>query len=113
MTLLLFFFPCTRRHSTFSRHWSSDVCSSDLTEKPRLQNPALFAVLTLNGSEKTVLVALIAIPWSTQPQIGRASCRERSQYALLCIFLIRHYQRILRRKSYVGLLTPDPDDRPC
>src|SRR5690606_39465843 len=25
-----FFFPSRRRHTTFSRDWSSDVCSSDL-----------------------------------------------------------------------------------
>src|SRR5690606_40079629 len=28
--LLLFFFTSIRRHTTFSRDWSSDVCSSDL-----------------------------------------------------------------------------------
>src|SRR5690606_41046340 len=27
----LFFFSSRRRHATFSRDWSSDVCSSDLT----------------------------------------------------------------------------------
>src|SRR5690606_40955127 len=26
-----FFFSCRRRHTRFSRDWSSDVCSSDLT----------------------------------------------------------------------------------
>src|SRR5690606_40502832 len=28
--LFLFFFSSRRRHTTFSRDWSSDVCSSDL-----------------------------------------------------------------------------------
>src|SRR5690606_40366621 len=28
--LFLFFFSCRRRHTRFSRDWSSDVCSSDL-----------------------------------------------------------------------------------
>src|SRR5690606_40604589 len=28
----LFFFSSRRRHTRFSRDWSSDVCSSDLTE---------------------------------------------------------------------------------
>src|SRR5690606_39998314 len=28
---LLFFFSSRRRHTRFSRDWSSDVCSSDLT----------------------------------------------------------------------------------
>src|SRR5690606_39600711 len=29
--LFLFFFSSRRRHTRFSRDWSSDVCSSDLT----------------------------------------------------------------------------------
>src|SRR5690606_41198731 len=29
---VLFFFSSRRRHTRFSRDWSSDVCSSDLTE---------------------------------------------------------------------------------
>src|SRR5690606_39723572 len=29
----LFFFSSRRRHTRFSRDWSSDVCSSDLREK--------------------------------------------------------------------------------
>src|SRR5690606_39514114 len=29
-----FFFSSRRRHTRFSRDWSSDVCSSDLTEGP-------------------------------------------------------------------------------
>src|SRR5690606_40045947 len=33
--LLIFFFSSRRRHTRFSREWSSDVCSSDLTD-PRL-----------------------------------------------------------------------------
>src|SRR5690606_39776782 len=28
--IFLFFFSSTRRHTSFSRDWSSDVCSSDL-----------------------------------------------------------------------------------
>src|SRR5690606_40672588 len=33
--LFLFFFSSRRRHTRFSRDWSSDVCSSDLVEKTR------------------------------------------------------------------------------
>src|SRR5690606_39556588 len=32
---LLFFFSSRRRHTRFSRDWSSDVCSSDLTPRQR------------------------------------------------------------------------------
>src|SRR5690606_41196426 len=31
--LILFFFSSRRRHTRFSRDWSSDVCSSDLVER--------------------------------------------------------------------------------
>src|SRR5690606_41026945 len=31
LSLLRFFFSSRRRHTRFSRDWSSDVCSSDLT----------------------------------------------------------------------------------
>src|SRR5690606_40711951 len=31
--LCLFFFSSRRRHTRFSRDWSSDVCSSDLTDE--------------------------------------------------------------------------------
>src|SRR5690606_39809596 len=30
---LVLFFSCRRRHTIFSRDWSSDVCSSDLAEE--------------------------------------------------------------------------------
>src|SRR5690606_40137106 len=33
MSLCLFFFSSRRRHTRFSRDWSSDVCSSDLVEQ--------------------------------------------------------------------------------
>src|SRR5690606_40760201 len=32
ITLLVFFFSSRRRHTRFSRDWSSDVCSSDLLQ---------------------------------------------------------------------------------
>src|SRR5690606_7088281 len=32
--LMLFFFSSRRRHTSFSRDWSSDVCSSDLVTWP-------------------------------------------------------------------------------
>src|SRR5690606_40976229 len=33
---LVFFFSSRRRHTRFSRDWSSDVCSSDLVRAPGL-----------------------------------------------------------------------------
>src|SRR5690606_39748784 len=36
IVLILFFFSSRRRHTRFSRDWSSDVCSSDLPFRDRL-----------------------------------------------------------------------------
>src|SRR5690606_39696699 len=93
------FFSSRRRHTRFSRDWSSDVCSSDLhtTEFTTLFH--LFAVslkkdITLafnsfiagfhlycaaNGLTLTSLLHLFAQlhPFGAHGQIGRASCRER------------------------------------
>src|SRR5690606_40754877 len=88
-----FFFSSRRRHTRFSRDWSSDVCSSDLKmgEAPdvllvdyhlhdrldgldtldalRAGHPHLpGALLTADGSDPLKRAAR---------EIGRASCRER------------------------------------
>src|SRR5690606_30702809 len=48
--LMRFFFSSRRRHTSFSRDWSSDVCSSDLVLAelralvPRLRHPVAFPV---------------------------------------------------------------------
>src|SRR5690606_40565969 len=39
--VFLFFFSSRRRHTRFSRDWSSDVCSSDLQQyRPGIDRPA-------------------------------------------------------------------------
>src|SRR5690606_40710685 len=43
----IFFFSSRRRHTRFSRDWSSDVCSSDLPLRFALAKGALDARLTL------------------------------------------------------------------
>src|SRR5690606_39317780 len=93
-----------RRHTRFSRDWSSDVCSSDLHEAKtrvglriralrRRQNMTLVQCSGLTGLDKGYLSRLergekfasvgtlhtlaraLNVPLSDQ--IGRASCRER------------------------------------
>src|SRR5690606_40711413 len=93
--LFFFFFSSRRRHTRFSRDWSSDVCSSDLC-RPRLPirptgvcmsrfilflRSLLFAVLL---TVATVVWALMCFVFAPLPyrqryywKIGRASCRER------------------------------------
>src|SRR5690606_41211027 len=44
--LFFFFFSSRRRHTRFSRDWSSDVCSSDLAPSWRAGSAALACLLT-------------------------------------------------------------------
>src|SRR5690606_39527264 len=94
--LCFFFFSSRRRHTRFSRDWSSDVCSSDLGRAhdepgshpgctrtaeaggrgldpagPRLAKQS--AALGTGQPGKWFLVA------ERGPKIGRASCRERAE----------------------------------
>src|SRR5207302_3761330 len=95
-----FFFSSRRRHTRFSRDWSSDVCSSDLARREsmtsvpdsspqRTRRPPdrqsrdrrsailLLCVLgVIHGGE------LAGAQEPSAPQeIGRASCRERVEVA--------------------------------
>src|SRR5690606_40657057 len=91
-----FFFSSRRRHTRFSRDWSSDVCSSDLAydkAKSRIeqidqlmakidQTPDPKAIAELQG-RLTAEQALIQNEqtklqmYQMVAKIGRASCRER------------------------------------
>src|SRR5690606_40922684 len=92
-----FFFSSRRRHTRFSRDWSSDVCSSDLSNPEERTPVAIVRDLSLtygrkraldsvslevpagrmvgligpDGVGKSSLLALIS-----GAQIGRASCRK-------------------------------------
>src|SRR5690606_41139433 len=62
--LFLFFFSSRRRHTIFSRDWSSDVCSSDLERKRA--TAAGFGLLWLAYAQAQILItahnpALVAI----------------------------------------------------
>src|SRR5690606_40225871 len=60
-----FFFSSRRRHTSFSRDWSSDVCSSDLAERP-------------SGAHHGTVPGCGFVCGCCDPrEIGRASCRER------------------------------------
>src|SRR5690606_39695707 len=53
LCVLLFFFSSRRRHTRFSRDWSSDVCSSDLNsslEFSTLKRTVEFMVTTVGGT---------------------------------------------------------------
>src|SRR5690606_40372001 len=94
-----FFFSSRRRHTRFSRDWSSDVCSSDLTryainswgilylqEARGYSLPeagSLLMVNTLAGIAGAVAFGFVSDKLfdSRRPpaKIGRASCRERGE----------------------------------
>src|SRR5690606_39288355 len=86
-----FFFSSRRRHTRFSRDWSSDVCSSDLTPFPEgspleeffrqfeehfggiLPMPERQQMVPPNRPRQGVGSGFII----DVEEIGRASCRER------------------------------------
>src|SRR5690606_39727705 len=91
----LCFFSSRRRHTRFSRDWSSDVCSSDLGKRPYTQNVTIlthygrrlpnmfystavhrYPVACLEGPAILIHVHHDDIH-SEVCKIGRASCRER------------------------------------
>src|SRR5690606_40857257 len=91
----LFFFSSRRRHTRFSRDWSSDVCSSDLQpsesflsrymkarEKSRVTGPfpyeSKFSADNLVASLVIDPLRGMGVLLETQMnEIGRAACRER------------------------------------
>src|SRR5690606_39677739 len=94
-----FFFSSRRRHTSFSRDWSSDVCSSDLTALTYLPTGERVASLARLAELREVdpgglsiiefldpdrpedlrlLLASVTLPGGVI-EIGRASCRERGR----------------------------------
>src|SRR5690606_41037402 len=92
----IFFFSSRRRHTRFSRDWSSDVCSSDLMptlldRKDRMSMGASIEARVPFGDHQLVEYVW-NIPWEIKTynnrekgilrkEIGRASCREGEQVA--------------------------------
>src|SRR5690606_39703053 len=96
----MFFFSSRRRHTRFSRDWSSDVCSSDLSRQKtssltmsRKHEPpeteAGRASAPYDVTQQVGHLLRKAVQRHTaifqQNEIGRASCRERA-----CKKRIRH-----------------------
>src|SRR5690606_39551689 len=50
-----FFFSSRRRHTRFSRDWSSDVCSSDLRLSKAISYKASLAGLNLGGGSAIII----------------------------------------------------------
>src|SRR5690606_39510992 len=77
-----FFFSSIRLHTSFSRDWSSDVCSSDLRFLPA-DDPRVRATVLAIADELTEDGLVLRYRVETTDdglsgkEIGRASCRER------------------------------------
>src|SRR5690606_40664667 len=101
-----FFFSSRRRHTRFSRDWSSDVCSSDLKPRPaldRLYRLRLRALSDLcrddrgNARDGGLLPGRGRDPCDpgrchhphreAHEEIGRASCREREYMSAVTVAL--------------------------
>src|SRR5690625_6295064 len=73
-----FFFSSSRRHTTWPRDWSSDVCSSDLKTQMSCATgiqklPFDEGGLRDDGGQ------------CAGAKIGRASCREREEFGVKCV----------------------------
>src|SRR5207245_5900951 len=92
------FFSSRRRHTRCYRDWSSDVCSSDLLIHPgidgftRVTEPELRAAsphVELTGLPLLVHAELPGpVDMATcqlAQEIGRASCRERGETAVVAV----------------------------
>src|SRR5690606_40974351 len=99
------FFSSRRRHTRFSRDWSSDVCSSDLGGGHGGGRPSAVrarqVLLDDPGDQRVGLVQLPAVDGGGEArlafaarlrqhlaaviahEIGRASCRERKLYCVV------------------------------
>src|SRR5690606_40484340 len=85
---LFFFFSSRRRHTSFSRDWSSDVCSSDLVWTFRKGDLGIHSASEIIATDRDPSIGyyIEVYPRAERPlngklvgavKIGRASCRER------------------------------------
>src|SRR5690606_39714478 len=102
LLLLSFFFSSRRRHTRFSRDWSSDVCSSDLIQElgyvdfvTSISQPGLSQITVEMHS--TLRKQQMPQVWDELRrkvndtrkllQIGRASCREREKIIEVAVYI--------------------------
>src|SRR5262245_62225355 len=93
--LFFFFFSSRRRHTRCLSDWSSDVCSSDLRLRPRLELASIAEEHAArvhggdgSGCDRRVLTGTAAERRGGRVigvgiEIGRASCRERGERSVV------------------------------
>src|SRR5687768_18499373 len=86
MNYCFFFFSSRRRHTRCSRDWSSDVCSSDLRERPdrnfgphviRQQNQSLRRSIRYLKREGFRQIYELSIPERSEERRVGKECRSR------------------------------------
>src|SRR5690606_39748176 len=89
LVIFLFFFSSRRRHTRFSRDWSSDVCSSDLinvtaefligrhidANDPILQDGERFIALVKETFETLIPIYKLSYSRSEERRVGK-ECRS-------------------------------------
>src|SRR5690606_40379610 len=83
-----FFFSSRRRHTRFSRDWSSDVCSSDLTnsftsvlEEGRIHlkvSPEVSELVSITNVASTGLGQVLAVPTFTTRRVSTTVQLDRN-----------------------------------
>src|SRR5690606_40416918 len=80
--VVFFFFSSRRRHTRFSRDWSSDVCSSDLAVKLGIA-PVLLGVLLVPEDARVAALYVVTAAYgavghlrSEERRVGK-ECRSR------------------------------------
>src|SRR5690606_40085773 len=83
-----------RRHTRFSRDWSSDVCSSDLGEVDAFINPhPPEAVMTPGGG-----IERLFPDWS---ETTRAYFRRHGYFPIMHVLAVKA-ERLMRRPEQIG-----------
>src|SRR5690606_39533050 len=108
-----FFFSSRRRHTRFSRDWSSDVCSSDLAEllRDRVERRTPPAALDVGHRDRDPPGRpavepdedpdrIVARRLESYVEIGRASCRERAWLQVVAAALKEERRRTDERTRH-------------
>src|SRR5690606_30935061 len=89
------FFSSRRRHTSFSRDWSSDVCSSDLN--PRVVGPAIADALTGFYAAYGVLGALVE-----RARTGLGKRVDVSMLEAMCHFNLDAFTHLFSEGEVMG-----------
>src|SRR5690606_39797447 len=88
-----FFFSSRRRHTIFSRDWSSDVCSSDLAKK-RLTRPLIRVTLDIDlGRPKSLPTRSEGFGMSHRTAPGTRRSRHDGLFYKSLLFAFRSEER--------------------